>query len=166
MREISIRSVTIAFAVAIGLFAGNAAAAPASEEKTSLQDVQREMAESADKIRDYSADQMREAVRAGKSALQRLDEQIAELEKRIDTDWDRMSAAARQEAKSALKTLRGQRGEVAGWYDELKHSSASAWEITKKGFADAFDALRESVGEAKKEFGSEPQAESKPGTRI
>jgi hypothetical protein len=48
--------------------------------------------------------------------------------------------------------LREQRARVQNWYQELKDSSASAWEKARKGFSDAYEALSEQWNNTEEEL--------------
>ncbi|MFO7913663.1 MAG: hypothetical protein R6V15_16025 [Desulfotignum sp.] len=74
------------------------------------------------------------------------------LESRVDNEWDQMTQAAREKARANLKALRQQRNELAEWYVSFKNSSAGAWEQMKKGFSDAYQAMKDSWEKAKSEF--------------
>ena len=84
--------------------------------------------------------------------LAAMDERIERLEAQIDEKWDEWSEEARQRNQNALQTLRSQRKELQQWYDNMKHSSADAWEKVKQGFINAYDELSTSVGKAQSEF--------------
>ena len=45
-----------------------------------------------------------------------------------------------------------QRARVQNWYQELKDSSASAWEKARKGFSDAYEALSEQWNNTEEEL--------------
>jgi len=115
--------------------------AATSSDDASIEDVKRETKELLQTLKAYSADQRDEAIQKTKTALDRLDKRIEALEARIDRDWDKMDAAAREKARANRKALREQRAQVAEWYGKLKGSSVEAWEHVKKGFADAYRAL-------------------------
>jgi hypothetical protein len=126
-----------------------------SSEKTSTQDVQQEAQDFLQTLGTYTANQRDEAIRETKAALDNLDQQIDLLEMRIDNNWEQMNKAAREQARSSLKSLREQRIQVAEWYGSLKSSSADAWEHTKQGFSEAYNSLYESWKKSQKEFGSD-----------
>jgi hypothetical protein len=126
-----------------------------SSEKTSIQDVQRETQEFLQALGNYTANQRDEAIRETKIALDSLDQQIDVLEMRIDNNWEQMNKAAREQARSSLKALREQRIQVAEWYGSLKSSSTDAWEHTKQGFSEAYNALYESWKKSQQEFSAD-----------
>lgn len=123
-----------------------------SSEKNSMQDVQQEAQDFLQTLGTYTANQRDEAIRETRAALDSLDQQIDVLEMRIDNNWEQMNKAAREQARSSLKALRKQRIQVAEWYGSLKSSSADAWEHTKQGFSEAYNALYESWKKSQKEF--------------
>ena len=120
--------------------------------KTTAKDVRHEVADAAETIKNYTADQRDEAVKKAQAALADLDARIDALEARIDKNWDTMSKAARAQARSTLKTLRQQRVVVAEWVGSLQNGTAEAWEHTKKGFSDAYRSLRQAWEKAERGY--------------
>lgn len=123
-----------------------------SGEKTTIKEVKKEVADAAQVIKEYSAEQKDEAVKKAKAAMDDLDARIDAIETRVDNEWGEMSQTARQQARESLKTLRKKRNEVAEWYGALKHSSSDAWDEIKKGFTHAYQALVEEWEESEKEM--------------
>jgi len=124
------------------------------EDKTSIGDVKQETQELLQTLKAYSVDQRDEAIEKTKAALDDLDKRIDALEARIDKNWEKMDAAAREKARANLKALREQRTKVAEWYGRMKSSSADAWEHVKKGFSDAYRALDDAWEKSEKEVDS------------
>ena len=120
-----------------------AAEAPAG--KTTAQDVSKT-------IKGYTVTQRDAAVKSAKAALDELDASIERLERKLESDWDKMDQAARRKARAALDALRRQRNEAAEWYGGLKHSSKEAWDEVKDGFAKSYDALTGAFSKARKAF--------------
>lgn len=123
--------------------------------KTTAAEVRRDVADAADAIKAYSADKREEAAKKAKSALDALDARIGAMEARIDKNWDKMDAAARQNARNTLEALRKQRVQVAEWYGALKNSSAEAWEHMKTGFSEAYKSLRHTWEKADRQYGED-----------
>ncbi len=138
--------------LALFLLSPQVFAADTSADETSAAEVKEEVAESAEAIREYSAEQRDEAVQAAKETLARLDARIEAMQAKLDENWDEMDQAARQRSSDALKALKRQRTEVAEWYGGMKHSSAEAWEDVKKGFVDSYRSLGDAFGKAWDEF--------------
>ena len=111
-----------------------------------------EMTDAAEAIKNYSVEKRDEAARKAKASLDALDVRINALEQQIDKDWDKMSKAARVQARGTMRALREQRLKVAEWYGGLQHSTANAWEDTKKGFSAAYKSLKSSWEKAEKEY--------------
>lgn len=103
-------------------------------------------------LQEYGADQKDQAEDSINRALSALDKRIAELEEELTENWDDMSNTARERSKDSLASLREQRERVQAWYNELKASSASAWERAKKGFSEAYDALSEQWNETERDM--------------
>ncbi|MEO8164846.1 MAG: hypothetical protein ABI619_05560 [Betaproteobacteria bacterium] len=120
--------------------------------ETTGKDVGQNIDETARTIGNYSAEQRDEALKSAKSLLADADKRIEHLENELNQNWDKMSAAARDQARDTLRTLRRQRLDLAERYGELKRSSSKAWEEVKRGFSRSFDELRASFYKAAKEF--------------
>lgn len=147
-----IRNLAPALATAMLLtLAPHAVAAPPDSERSAAQ-LRKEVSEAAEAIRRYTAEQRDEALEKAKSALGAVDSQLASLEGYVDRNWDTMSDAARARARAALRELREQRVEVAEWYGSLKSSAPELWDHAKKGFSDAYAALRGAWHKAEKEL--------------
>ena len=119
---------------------------------TTGKDVGKKIDETAQTIKDYSAEQRDEALSSAKSLLADADARIESLEADMSKNWDKMSASARKHAQETMKTLRRQRQDLSQHYGELKRSSANAWDEVKGGFVRSYDTLRESFAKAAKEF--------------
>jgi len=123
-----------------------------ANDKTTATDVRHEVADTANAIKNYTADKRDEAARKAKAALDALDVRIHVLEARIDENWEKMDKAAREQARSTLDALHKQRVEAAEWYGGLKNSSTKAWGHMKSGFSDAYHALHSSWEKAEREY--------------
>jgi len=128
--------------------------AQTGDDEASIQEVKQETWDLIEALKGYGANQRDQAVEQAKEALDRLDARIDALEARIDENWDRMDKAAREKARTSLRTLRKQRVELAEWYGGWKESSVSAWEHMKQGFSDAYQALQDAWEKAEKEYGT------------
>jgi len=128
-------------------FAGSSAT-----NKTTFQDVQRQMRETAQVLKNYSVAQRDDVAKQVKETLDKLDIEIESMQKALDENADQMKQAARQRARDGLKALRKQRIEVAEWYGKMQQSSANAWQDIKRGFVNSYQSLQESFDKAHKEF--------------
>lgn len=124
----------------------------AEPEHSTVDELKRETQELGDTLQQYGADQKDQAEDSINRALTALDKRIAELDEELSENWDDMSNAAREHSKESLASLREQRERVQTWYNELKTSSASAWERAKKGFSNAYDALSEQWNETERDL--------------
>jgi len=124
----------------------------AATDKPAMQDVKKEMAETAETIKHYSADQRDEALSKAKAVMDDLDAKIDKLRSSIHKQWGSMDKAARHKAQAALDSLKQQRKEMAESYNALQQSTAGAWEHVKKGFADSYTDLHDAWQKAEKEF--------------
>lgn len=127
-------------------------AQPSSEDKTTVHDVKQEMRETADAIKNYSAAQRDEAVKAAKLALNKLDTEIERMENTLDKKYEKMDREARKKARSTLQALRKQRNEVSEWYGSMKHSTEDAWQDIKTGFLKSYQVLQDSFDKAEDEY--------------
>ncbi|AMV72730.1 hypothetical protein JCM30471_12460 [Desulfuromonas carbonis] len=127
-------------------------AAANSTAKTTANDVRQEIGDALQTIGSYSAEQRDAAVAAARQALEKTDARIEQLQKRIDQNWQSMSAEARQQARAAMKELQQERRDIAEWYGGRKHSSSNAWDEIKRGFAKSYDQLGKSLEKAAGEF--------------
>lgn len=123
-----------------------------TKTETSIEDIQKETQELLEVIASYTAGKRDEAILQAKDGLQKLDNRIDALEKRVDNKWDKMSEAARNQTRENLRTLRKQRNEVAEWYGSLTSSSDEAWDHVKNGFSDAYKALEDAWVKSEQEF--------------
>ena len=128
------------------------AAADAPGDKATAKDVARKAGETGRSIKDYTVAQRDEALKQAKAALDDVDARIRRMERKLDSEWDKMDQAARRKSRAALNALRRERGELAEWYGGLKHSSAESWEQVKAGFVKSYEVLRQSFAKARKGF--------------
>lgn len=108
--------------------------------------------ETAQSIKNYSAEQRDDALRSAKKVLDDADARIDHFESEVSKNWDKMNASARKHAQETLRAMRQQRQDLSQSYGELKRSSAKAWDEVKGGFSKSYDALRDSFSKAAKEF--------------
>lgn len=128
------------------------AQAQTGDDTATAQDVKKETKELINALQHYTIEQRDQAINEADQALTKLDGRIEELEARIDSNWDKMTQAARQKARASLKALRQQRNELAEWYGSFKNSSSGAWDRMKKGFSEAYQAMSDSWQKAKREY--------------
>ena len=126
--------------------------AQSGNSTVTARDVKKETKKLINSLQQYTFNQRKKALKEVDQALKKLDERIDELQSRVDSNWDNMTQAARQKAKTNLKALRQQRNELAEWYGNLKNSSADAWGEMKKGFSDAYQAMSNAWKKAKQEY--------------
>ena len=126
--------------------------ADAPAGKTTAKDLSRKTGEAGRAIKDYTVAQRDEAVKQAKAALDDVDVRIRRMERKLDSEWDKMDQTGRKKSRAALNALRRERGELAEWYGGLKHSSAESWDQVKAGFVKSYEVLRQSFARARKEF--------------
>lgn len=120
--------------------------------ETTAKDVARKADDTGRAIKDYTVAQRDEATKNAKAALDDVDRRIGRLERKLDSEWEKMDQAARKRARATLNALRRERNDTAEWYGGLKHSSAESWEQVKTGFVKSYEVLKESFRKARKEF--------------
>lgn len=145
------------FALAITLLlavaGGPAVAEPAhngaenAEKDIDVEAVQEEMEQAAGKLRDYSLQQRDQANEAAKTALDRLNHHINELEKQITAGWQEMSEEERERRQEALAALREQRAEVKKAWRDMKNRQGEAWEQAREGFGNVCEQARKKFDE-------------------
>jgi len=124
----------------------------AESSDSAVDRLRQESRELGEALREYGADQKGQAEDSINRTLTALDKRIAELEQELSENWDDMSNTARERSQDSLASLREQRERVQGWYNELKASSASAWERARKGFSDAYEKLSEQWNETERDL--------------
>lgn len=151
------RKIRITTVVALALLPALSPIALAGQtpgEKATAGDVKKELADAAEAIRSYTAEQRDEAVKKTKAALEDLDARIERLEASTREKWGKMDQAAREKAAAALRALKEERARVAEWTGGLQHGSAEAWERVKQGFSEAYGKLKASWQKTEKELGA------------
>ena len=151
-----IRTLTFsARALALGALLAASALCVAADTpggKATAKDVSKKAGETGRAIKDYTVLQRDEALKQAKAALDDVDARIRRMERKLDSEWDKMDQVARRKSRAALNALRRERGELAEWYGGLKHSSAESWEQVKAGFVKSYEVLKESFAKARKGF--------------
>ncbi|AOY86904.1 hypothetical protein BKP64_01210 [Marinobacter salinus] len=122
---------------------------------SSVEELKKETRELGKALKEYGSDQKDRAEDSINRTLSALDQRIDELEQQLSENWDDMSDTARERSQKSLESLREQRGRVQNWYQELKASSASAWERARQGFSDAYDAFAEEWEDTEEKLGNE-----------
>lgn len=133
-----ILSVSCALALAIAFAAWPRPSWSADKPTPSRAEVQKEVSEALEALRQYSIDQRDEALRRARQTLDELDERMEQREAELRDRWSEMSKEARMQAGAAEEKLKERREELAEWYGGLKHGSRNAWDELKKGFSRAY----------------------------
>jgi hypothetical protein len=120
--------------------------------KSTAKDIAKKADETGQAIKNYTVAQRDEAIKNAKAALDDADRRIDRMERKLDSEWERMDQGARKRGRATLDALRRERNEAAEWYGGLKHSSAESWDQVKAGFVKSYEALKESFGKARKGF--------------
>jgi len=166
MRAKRLRNVILVFVLAGALTISSDPASRAqtgaqtAPEQTTTSKVKQDVAEAVQAIKNYSVEQRDEAVKKAREAVDDLDARIDRVQARLDNKWNKMSQAAHQKATSTVKALRKERTEVAEWYGGLKHGAAATWEEVKGGFLKSYQALRDGVSKAEREFSPPPEKQN------
>ena len=153
MKTCPVKTFITVFMVLCGFLMTSAAfSASTPAAQTTAQDLQKKVTEAVQAIRNYSVAQRNQAVEKAKAVLDDFDARINELESRLSQKWGHMDQAARQEATSAMTSLRTQRNAAAEWYGGLKHGSSQAWEDIITGFSKSFYDLEDAFNKAYKDL--------------
>jgi len=121
-------------------------------DRTSPEQVRKEVGEAVAAIEAYSADRRDEAMAKAGSEIERLDRYIEHLDDRVAARWDQMDQATRARVRTTLKMLRRQRTDLAEWSGRMRESSAAAWDHVKEGFMTSYRALGDAFAKAEDEF--------------
>lgn len=140
--------ITVFIALSGFLITSAAFSATTPQTQTTAQTLQEKVADAVQAIKSYSAAQRDRAVERAKAILDDFDSRIRDLESRLSQKWGQMDQAARQEAMSAMTSLRKQRNAAAEWYGGLKHDSNQAWENVKTGFSKSAHDLQDAFRKA------------------
>lgn len=128
--------------------------AQGGNDNASVDKIKKETQEFIQTIGSYTADKREKAIQETRERLDKFDKRIDALEARLDKNWNKMSDAARKEARENLKALRKQRNRVAEWYGSMKTSSGDAWDDVKNNFTDAYQDLERIWQDSEKETSS------------
>ena len=93
-----------------------------------------------DKVTSATVEKKNEAVAHGKKLVRDMDVQIKALDAQVSKD----TSAAKADAQRQMKDLKAKRATTGKKLDEMGKATAQNWDITKKGFADAFTDLQQS----------------------
>jgi hypothetical protein len=149
IRAIALSVQALAFSALLAVSPWSLAAEPSG---TTAKGVTKRAGEAGRAIKDYTVTQRDDAIKQAKAALDDADARIRRMERKLDNEWDKMDQAARKRSRAALNALHRERDDLAEWYGGLKHSSAESWEQVKSGFVKSYEALRESLGKARKQL--------------
>ena len=133
---------TVIAAGTAALVAGMPMAGAASSDSVTRGEVQKEVKEAMDAIKNYTYEKRDDALQRAKKALGELDAELARREEKLSQNWSEMSELARQQARETSAELRQRRQELAEWYGGMKHGSQRAWDEIKSGFTDAYAELK------------------------
>jgi len=122
----------------------------AKEDKTTLDDVNEEALDAAKTLGEYAADRKEEAISKANEMIEMLDGRI----ERLREDIRNASGEAQDRMRSTLSRLEWKRAKLAARTEELKKSSAEAWQDVKLGFISAFEELKTAYDAALEEFES------------
>lgn len=147
---------SLALILALGM-SGSLNAEPS--EDSSVESLKKETRELGRTLKEFGADQKAEAETAIENTLSALDKRIDTLQQELDQNWDDMSDTARERSRKSLESLREQRERVQNWYEELQSTSSSAWERTKQGFSNAYEALSDQWSETERKLMDESDKE-------
>ena len=91
-----------------------------------------------DKVTSATVKEKDVAVAHGKKLVGDIDVQL----KALDTQVSKDTSAAKADAQRQMKDLKGKRAATGKKLDEMGKATEQNWDITKKGFTDAFKDLQ------------------------
>jgi len=121
-----------------------------ADDKTTGKEVGKKVEDAGKAIGSYTIAERDQAIKSAQNALKDMDAQLNRMEKKIRAEWDKMDAAARNDARATMKTLRRQRDETAEWLGKLQKSSAESWDEVKGGFVKSYESLKQSLAKVGK----------------
>ncbi|MFP1677162.1 hypothetical protein ACLD02_00615 [Alloalcanivorax sp. C16-2] len=107
------------------------------------ENIQTQMRDTWETIKQFSADQKDQALAALRHAMDALDEDIDQASERIDENWQDMSQDARLKKQEALSELKEQRETLQTRYQQLEASSGDNWEAAKARFGGAWESTKD-----------------------
>ena len=122
-----------------------------TDQKTSMQDVQKEAGDAARAVKEYAGQQKGRFMEEARTALDKMDQRIAEFQQEIDKKWGEMDQEARRKTEKAMETMKEKREVLSKKLKELKDSSAEAWEQLKKDFWESYESLKDSMESTEEE---------------
>jgi hypothetical protein len=129
---------------------------PAGEDsRTKSEDVEKEVDEAAEAIRNYTVERRDEAIARTSEAMADTDRRIDRLQDQTNEQWSRMNEAARRRSQAAMADIRRRRGDAAEWVGAMRQSSTEAWSEVRTGFVKSYRDLAEAVRKAREQFDRE-----------
>ncbi|WP_006787819.1 hypothetical protein [Thiorhodospira sibirica] len=115
------------------------------QERTEFDALKQETGEWLGALQRYGEHEQQRAIEHARAALAIADEQVQQLKIRMEENWDKMDASAREQATAALATLEVQQRELRVWQEKLQSGSTDAWAQLKQGFSGAYASFREAL---------------------
>jgi hypothetical protein len=129
---------------------------PAGDDsRTKREEVEKEVEEAAEAIRNYTVERRNEAVARTSEAMAQTDRRIDRLQDQTNERWSRMSEATRQRSQAAMADIRRRRSDVAEWAGGMRHGSIEAWNEVRSGFVKSYRDLAEALRKAREQFDRE-----------
>lgn len=107
------------------------------------ENVQVQMRETWESIKQFSAEQKDQALAALRQAMAALDEDIDNARANADENWENLSREARQKKEQALDEMGDRREDLDDEYQDLKAASADNWEAAKARFGGAWEKTKD-----------------------
>jgi hypothetical protein len=92
----------------------------------------------------YTVEKKNDAVTHGKKLMREADTKIKKLEEKASKTSGETKAAYDKE----IKELKAKRAQTAKKLDDMGKASASSWDATKQGFADAYKDMHQAYEKA------------------
>lgn len=121
---------------------------PVMADETTYQEMSKQVDQAVNSVGDYTQTKRDQAARKIKGAMNKMDQEIDQLENQVRENWNDMTGTTREKTQVALKDLRQKRNQLGERYGELKSGTKESWSELKDGFNEAWTAFKSSWSEA------------------
>ncbi len=129
------------------------AQAAKDDSEMAVESLREQMQQLDEELADFSAERRERLMTDIKDVLGAIDDRIATLEDRLETDWQEADKIARAQAQTALASLHRERARITEWHERMEDSADFTWESMKEGFNDVFDKLSDALQNAEQKVG-------------
>ncbi len=126
------------------------AANPYQDSSPNPEQVEKELSEALDAVKNYTAAESEEAYEKALEALETADRFIELQQDRLSENWAEMTDEAKKEARDALHVIRGKRSLTAEWVGRIRAGSDKTWDDVLWQFADSYGDMSDSLIESER----------------